>query len=215
MKRRMEDDRTVTYTGPDGKEYPGYIVDGHVYTDPEGTQQMPVGSSFTAADGQIWDMTAQGGVPAGQGGSQVWLARLRALWQELSNRTGPTYDPEEDPLWQRYVQTYQGLGRQAMEDARGRAAALTGGYGSSYAQTQGSQAYDAYLQLKADLEAERARMQKALEKARKDIEGQEKKLANENFVAHAPEAVVAEARRKLAENKEKVAQLEKLAKLFA
>ena len=47
------------------------------------------------------------------------------------------------------------------------------------------------------------------------IKSAEAKLANENFVAHAPEAVVAEARRKLAENKDKVAQLEKLAKLFA
>ena len=47
------------------------------------------------------------------------------------------------------------------------------------------------------------------------IKSSEAKLANENFVAHAPEAIVAEARRKLAENKEKVVQLEKLAKLFA
>ncbi len=47
------------------------------------------------------------------------------------------------------------------------------------------------------------------------IKGAEAKLANENFVAHAPEAVVAEARRKLAENRDKLAQLEKLARLFA
>jgi valyl-tRNA synthetase len=47
------------------------------------------------------------------------------------------------------------------------------------------------------------------------IKASEAKLSNENFVAHAPEAVVADARKKLADNKEKVAQLEKLAKLFA
>jgi valyl-tRNA synthetase len=47
------------------------------------------------------------------------------------------------------------------------------------------------------------------------IKSAEAKLANGNFVAHAPEAVVAEARRKLDENREKAAQLEKLAKLFA
>ena len=46
------------------------------------------------------------------------------------------------------------------------------------------------------------------------IKASEAKLANENFVSHAPEAIVAEAKRKLQENKEKVAQLEKLAKLF-
>ena len=47
------------------------------------------------------------------------------------------------------------------------------------------------------------------------IKSSEAKLANENFVAHAPAAVVEEARRKLDENKEKLVQLEKLEKLFS
>lgn len=37
-----------------------------------------------------------------------------------------------------------------------------------------------------DLEAERARLTKELEKAKKQLEAQEKKLANENFVSRAP-----------------------------
>ena len=49
----------------------------------------------------------------------------------------------------------------------------------------------------------------------KRIAGELAKLANKAFVDHAPAAIVEEAKRKLAENKEKVAQLEKLAKLFA
>lgn len=36
-------------------------------------------------------------------------------------------------------------GQQAMRDTMGAASALTGGYGSTYAQTAGSQAYDQYL----------------------------------------------------------------------
>lgn len=63
--------------------------------------------------------------------------------------------------------------------------------------------------------AEAKRIAGELAKLSGFIKSSEAKLANENFVAHAPEAVVAEARRKLAENKEKVAQLEKLARLFA
>ena len=59
-----------------------------------------------------------------------------------------------------------------------------------------------------DLEAERARMEKALEKARKDIEGQERKLANENFVSRAPERVVALERDKLEKAKALAANLE-------
>jgi hypothetical protein len=38
------------------------------------------------------------------------------------------------------------LGKAAMEDTMGQAASLTGGYGSSYAQNVGHQAYDAHLQ---------------------------------------------------------------------
>ena len=74
-----------------------------------------------------------------------------------------------------------------------------------------------YLSLEGlvDKAAEAKRIAGELAKLAGFIKSSEAKLANENFVAHAPEAVVAEARRKLAENKDKVAQLEKLAKLFA
>ena len=74
-----------------------------------------------------------------------------------------------------------------------------------------------YLSLEGlvDKAAEAKRIAGELAKLSGFIRSSEAKLANENFVAHAPEAVVAEARRKLAENKEKVAQLEKLARLFA
>ena len=74
-----------------------------------------------------------------------------------------------------------------------------------------------YLSLEGlvDKAAEAKRIAGELVKIGGFIKSAEAKLANENFVAHAPEAVVAEARRKLAENKEKVAQLEKMAKLFS
>ena len=65
-----------------------------------------------------------------------------------------------------------------------------------------------------DLEAERARIVKALDKARKDIEGQERKLANENFVSRAPEAVVNAERDKLAKAKALAANLEESLKNF-
>ena len=59
-----------------------------------------------------------------------------------------------------------------------------------------------------DLEAERARLTKELEKTRKQLEAQEKKLANESFVSRAPEAVV-NAERELAEKaKALIANLE-------
>jgi valyl-tRNA synthetase len=66
-----------------------------------------------------------------------------------------------------------------------------------------------------DKAAEAKRIAAELAKLAGFIKSSEAKLANGNFVANAPQAVVAEARRKLEENKEKVVQLEKLAKLFA
>ena len=59
-----------------------------------------------------------------------------------------------------------------------------------------------------DLAAEKARIERELAKARKDIEGQEKKLANENFVSRAPEAVVNAEREKLAKAQALAANLE-------
>ena len=56
------------------------------------------------------------------------------------------YDPDSDPVYQAYAARYLRAGRNAMEDTLGRAAALTGGYGSTYAEGAAQQAYDAYLQ---------------------------------------------------------------------
>ncbi len=74
-----------------------------------------------------------------------------------------------------------------------------------------------YLSLEGlvDKAAEAKRIQNELTKLAGFIKGAEAKLANANFVANAPEAIVTEAKRKLQENKDKVLQLEKLAKLFA
>ena len=74
-----------------------------------------------------------------------------------------------------------------------------------------------YLSLEGlvDKAAEAKRIAGEIAKMQGFIKGSEAKLGNANFVAHAPEAVIAEAKRKLAENREKLAQLEKLAKLFA
>lgn len=60
----------------------------------------------------------------------------------------------------------------------------------------------------SDLEAERARLTKELEKAKKQLEAQEKKLANENFVSRAPEAVVNAERERAEKAKALIANLE-------
>ena len=74
-----------------------------------------------------------------------------------------------------------------------------------------------YLSLEGlvDKAAEAKRITAELAKLAGFIKSAEAKLSNTQFTEHAPAAIVEEARRKLAENKEKVLQLEKLQKLFA
>ena len=72
--------------------------------------------------------------------------RLQELYDQIAGREAFDYDPEEDESYQRYARLYAARGAAAMEDTLGKAAALTGGYGSSYAQGAGQQAYNGYLQ---------------------------------------------------------------------
>ena len=59
-----------------------------------------------------------------------------------------------------------------------------------------------------DIEKEKERITKELEKAHKEKEGQEKKLANEKFISKAPEHVVATERERLARAEALIANLE-------
>lgn len=73
-------------------------------------------------------------------------AELERLYAAITGRPAFSYDPASDPVYNSYAQSYQRRGRLAMRNTMGQAAALTGGYGSSYAQSVGQQQYDSYLQ---------------------------------------------------------------------
>ena len=66
--------------------------------------------------------------------------------EEERSTGGFTYDFLNDPMYQQYRSQYMESANRAMKDAMGQAAALTGGYGSSYAQRVGQQAYDRTMQ---------------------------------------------------------------------
>lgn len=68
------------------------------------------------------------------------------LLGQIQNRDKFQYDINADALYQQAAQRYIQQGKQAMMDTMGQAAALTGGYGNSYAQNAGQQAYQGYLQ---------------------------------------------------------------------
>ena len=64
---------------------------------------------------------------------------------QIDNRPAFQYDARTDPLYQSYKDQYVHQGKRAMEDTMGQAAGLTGGYGSTYSQSVGNQAYNEYL----------------------------------------------------------------------
>lgn len=72
--------------------------------------------------------------------------QIKAAYDQIMNRPKFQYDLNGDMLYQQYKDQYVNQGRRAMMDTMGNAAALTGGYGSSYASTAGNLAYQNYLQ---------------------------------------------------------------------
>ena len=73
------------------------------------------------------------------------------LLNQITTRGPFSYDPTNDPLYNIYKDRYQVEGRRAMQDTMGQAAALTGGYGNSYAQIAGQQQYNQYIERMNDL----------------------------------------------------------------
>lgn len=70
----------------------------------------------------------------------------KGLMDKVMNRGKFSYNINEDGLYNIYKDKYINQGRMAMRDTMGQAAALTGGYGNSYGQAVGQQAYDRALQ---------------------------------------------------------------------
>ncbi|GFI61260.1 hypothetical protein IMSAG049_00417 [Clostridiales bacterium] len=72
--------------------------------------------------------------------------QINDILNKINSREPFSYDLSADALYQQYKEGYMSAGRRAMEDVSGQAAALTGGYGNTYAETASSAAYDRYLQ---------------------------------------------------------------------
>ena len=75
-----------------------------------------------------------------------WQNSLNQAMDKILNREKFTYDLNGDALYNQYKDQYVKQGNMAMMDTMGQAAALTGGYGNSYAQSVGQQTFQGYLQ---------------------------------------------------------------------
>lgn len=76
--------------------------------------------------------------------------KLSEVGQKISDYKPFRYNADEDPLYRQLADRYAQMGQQASRNVQGQAAALTGGYGNSYAAQVGNQAYQQYLTALSD-----------------------------------------------------------------
>lgn len=77
--------------------------------------------------------------------NQPYVNQLNTLYDQIMNRKPFQYDLNGDLLYRQMADRYAQMGQMAMRDTMGDAAALTGGYGNSYAQQVGNQTYQQYM----------------------------------------------------------------------
>lgn len=104
-------------------------------------KKQPAVDQVGQAQLQLRSQMAQPG-----GYKSQWQSQLDDTMNRIMNREKFSYDLNGDALWKQYKDQYTTGGKMAMMDTMGQAAALTGGYGNSYAQGVGQQAYQGYLQ---------------------------------------------------------------------
>lgn len=70
---------------------------------------------------------------------------IKGLLDNILNQKDFSYDFNKDALYQNYKNQYMQQGKQSMLDTQAAASSLNGGFGSSYATSAASQAYQQYL----------------------------------------------------------------------
>ena len=78
-------------------------------------------------------------------GRTSYSDKIDALMSKIEGRDKFSYDFNTDPLFQNALASAMASGQTAMQDTMGQAAALTGGYGSSYATSAANQAYNNFV----------------------------------------------------------------------
>lgn len=124
---------------------------------PEGSNDVPMMSDTETGAFVPWRDTEEGkaaydayniAANAVKGYGNYTFSRqsdLDDIMRQIEAHPEFTYDLDGDALYQQYKDQFMRQGALAMEDTVGKVAALTGGYGNSYAQTAGQQAF--YQQL--------------------------------------------------------------------
>lgn len=78
-------------------------------------------------------------------GRTSYTDKINSSLKSIEDTAPFSYDFNSDPMFQQMLAGAMKSGKLAMEDSMGQAAALTGGYGSSYSGMVGQQAYNRYI----------------------------------------------------------------------
>lgn len=78
--------------------------------------------------------------------SSEYQQQMNDLYDQIINRPKFDFDVNESVMYEQLRDQYAALGKLAMKNTMGQAASMTGGYGSSYAQTAGQQSYQNFMQ---------------------------------------------------------------------
>lgn len=127
---------TPTETKKAGFEYDDFTYDDFTYDDY--MESDIVTEAKNALDAQLANKP-------GAYQSQ-WQGQLNEVIGKILNREKFSYDLNGDALYQQYKDKYTQQAKMAMADTMGQAAAMTGGYGNSYAQSVGQQMYAKEMQ---------------------------------------------------------------------
>ena len=79
-------------------------------------------------------------------GKTSYTDQIKNLLDEIQNRDKFSYDLSNDTLFQQSLASAMASGKTAMQDTMGQAAALTGGYGSTYATSAANQTYNQFIE---------------------------------------------------------------------
>lgn len=127
-------------------------------TDGSGYSQLAVKQWNPDEGGESYSVG--GGRSGGVGGSfsygnapqyvSRYQSQIDDLTAQILGQAAFEYDPEKDPTYQQYKESYTRSGERAMQDTLAQMAARTGGFASSYASSAAQQTYDNYMSALAD-----------------------------------------------------------------
>lgn len=144
--------KKTSYTGAPGEQYDSGDKYANVGTPESNRPDYSLNYQPTAA-GQAYVKAMQKiGADLGEKPTydNKYDKQLEEAYLGIVNRKPFSWDADADPFYNQYKQRYTELGQQAMKDTIGQAAALTGGYGNTYAQNAGQSAYNRYMDALAD-----------------------------------------------------------------